>query len=173
MTSTRLILMRHASAAAGTGRDFDRPLTRRGLSEAHAVGERLRALHAVPDRVVSSSARRCRETCEALTSGLGTSAPTASAVEYSDLLYNASTQDLLDAIRSIDDARTLLVVAHNPGISLLALELGRRDPAQDATLRAGFVPATIAIFEVDPPWSAIGESGATLAALERPAPERD
>lgn len=173
MPPARLILMRHASAAAGTGRDFDRPLTRRGLSEAQGVGERLRALDVVPDRVLASSAKRCRETFDALASGLGEDAPLPTAVDFADGLYNASTQALLEAIRDIDASRTLLVLAHNPGISLLALELGRHDPEQESVLRQGFAPATTAVFEVKSPWSDLDARSARLVRLERPRPEHD
>lgn len=168
MSARQLILMRHATAATGTGRDFDRPLTRRGLDEAHRVGERLRRHGPLPDRVVSSSARRCVETWQALASGLGSEAPDAARVAPLPALYDASTRELLHAIHEVDDARTLLVLAHNPGISVLALELGRRDAEAESGLREGFTPASIAVFEVEGEWGELSAAATRLLRFERP-----
>lgn len=170
MEHRRLILMRHATAATGTGRDIDRPLTRRGIEEAHRVGERLRAQGPRPDRVITSSARRCIETWQALASGLGVEPQPRRApspgVEHDDHLYNASTRGLLAAIRAVEDAETLLVLAHNPGISVLALELGRARPDDELALRDGFAPASTAIFEVDGAWSDLTAAATRLLRFE-------
>jgi len=176
MLRRHLIVMRHATAAAGTGRDFDRPLTRRGLDQAHRVGERLRATGPLPGRALVSSARRCRETWEAVAAGLASGSSLGIDVALDDDLYNASTGGLLEAIRDQGgDAAVVLVLAHNPGISLLALELGR-DPEEDEgrrdpRLRDGFAPATFAVFEVDGAWRDLADSSARLLRIERPEAE--
>lgn len=167
MNARHLILMRHATAGAAAGRDFDRPLARRGVDEAHRVGERLRKNALVPSRVLCSSARRCRETWEALAIGLGAGRPDAEAVEFDDRLYNASTNGLLDAIESVGSAETLLVIAHNPGISLLALELGLRSGGEPTPLRDGFSPASTAVFDVEGDWQDLTSATFTLRAFER------
>jgi phosphohistidine phosphatase len=95
MSRRHLILIRHATAAAGTGRDFDRPLTRRGFDEAKRVGERLRVDGPVPDRVLCSSARRCRETWQSIATGLAAETLSAIDLVFDDRLYNASTNTLL------------------------------------------------------------------------------
>ncbi|MBK7950116.1 MAG: histidine phosphatase family protein [Deltaproteobacteria bacterium] len=177
MEHRRLILMRHATAATGTGRDFDRPLTRRGLEEAQRVGERLRSQGPRPDRVITSSARRCVETWQAVARGLGGAPDPGRAtgpiveplVEHDDRLYNASTRGLLAAIRAVDDAQTLLVLAHNPGISVLALELGRAHPADEIALRDGFAPASTAIFGVAGAWCDLAAASTRLLRFD-PAP---
>ncbi|MBY0400816.1 histidine phosphatase family protein [Myxococcota bacterium] len=180
MSARLLILMRHATAASGTGRDFDRPLTRRGLDEAHRVGERLRARGPRPDHVISSSARRCVETWEALASGLGEE-PGRSTVVHEDRLYDASTTDLLRAIRDVEGSQTLLVLAHNPGISLLALELAQSEGGDGregirgretggepgSNLRDGFAPASVAIFEVAGEWRDLATGSTRLVRFER------
>ena len=151
MSRRHLILMRHATTAAGSGRDSDRPLTRRGQGEGHRVGERLRIDGPVPDRVLCSSARRCRETWQSLAVGLAADTLPAIALAFDDRLYNASTGALIEAIQDEHEARVVLVLAHNPGISLLALELGRSDAESEAALREGFAPASLAVFEVNGP----------------------
>lgn len=172
MSPRRLILMRHATAATGTGRDFDRPLTPHGLDEAHRVGARLRRQGPVPDRVVSSSARRCVETWQALASGLGPDAPSGRRIDPLPTLYDASPRALLDAIHAVEDAETLLVLAHNPGISVLALELGRRPADAESGLREGFAPASIAVFAVEGEWLALSAAATRLVRFER-APDED
>ncbi|MEZ4334577.1 MAG: histidine phosphatase family protein [Myxococcota bacterium] len=176
MSTRRLILMRHATAARGTGRDFDRPLTDDGRDEARRVGERLRALEQAPTHVLSSSARRCQETWDAVAAGLGAAGPADAAVDRSDALYDASAGELFESIRDWRDATegTLLVLAHNPGISLLALELGRGDERDALRLRDGFAPATVAVFAVACPWSGLIPGSIRLLRFERAprAPEK-
>ncbi len=171
MSGRHLLLMRHATAAAGTGRDIDRPLTRRGQGEAHRVGERLRVDGPVPDRVLCSSARRCRETWQSLAAGLAADTLPAIELALDDRLYNASTGALLEAIQGEQEARVVLVLAHNPGISLLALELGRGDEAAEGALREGFAPASLAVFEVNGPWCEL--SSATVRCLRFERLDRD
>lgn len=167
MRARRLILMRHASAAAGGGRDFERRLTPRGQEEARRVGERMREAGFAPDRVVCSSALRCCETWQGVVEGLASPGPRGRAVTIDDSLYDASTSTLLAAIRDEVGASTLLVLAHNPGISLLALELGRRDPADEERLREGFSPASFAVFEFDGEWRDVEAGRTVLVAFER------
>lgn len=167
MPVRNLILMRHATAAAGTGRDIDRPLTRRGLDEAHRVGERLRIDGPIPDRVLCSTAQRCRETWRALATGLGTESLPAIDVAYEHDLYDASTSGLLEAIRAEQDAAVVLILAHNPGISLLAVELGRGEPELEEALREGFAPASLAVFAVEGEWSALSPATARCRRFER------
>lgn len=167
MSRRHLILIRHATAAAGTGRDFDRPLTRRGVDEAERVGERLRVDGPVPDRVLCSSARRCRETWQSFATGLAAETLPRIDVAFDDRLYNASTGALIEAIQDEDAARVVLVLAHNPGISHLALELGRGDPDAEAALREGFAPASLAVFEIEGPWRELSVDSARCLRFER------
>lgn len=162
----RLILMRHAKQSGLAVRDHDRPLTDEGRDEAHRVGERLAEVGPIPDRVLSSTALRCRETWAAISAGLGE----ALEVDCESGLYNASSHDLLRAITGIDDEiEILLLLAHNPGMSLLALELGAADETALSLLRAGFSPATTACFEIEGPWSTVSARTAQLIRFERPA----
>ena len=55
-----LILLRHAHAEPATAGqdDIDRPLSREGLAEAEAAGKWLKEHGYIPDRVITSPARR-------------------------------------------------------------------------------------------------------------------
>jgi len=160
----RLIVMRHAQAGAGGVRDHDRPLTPAGLDDAHRVGRRLAREGPIPDRILCSSARRCRETGAAVIAGLGASP----RVEHVDALYDASVEGLLHAIAGVDESEVLMLIAHNPGVSLLTIELASAREADRARVGGGFSPATTACFDVEADWSLISPRTVRLFRFERP-----
>ena len=65
-------------------------------------------------------------------------------------LYNADARTLLDAGRS-PLGRTVVVIAHNPGVQVLAMALFNQAGAQDLERRAreGFPTSVAAAFEFD------------------------
>lgn len=128
---------------------------------------RLRRLGPVPDRVLSSTALRCRETWAALSVGLGTGTRTAIDVTFEDALYGASAERLLEVLASATDATTVLLVAHNPGVSQLAHALASGDDADQARLRAGFAPASLACFAIEGEWHAVSATSARLVRFDR------
>ena len=164
MTKSRLIVMRHATADGG-GPDHARRLTHAGIEEARWAGLRLNELDFEPDRACCSSATRCRETWQAVCLGLRSSP----RVEFDASLYNASAQTLIDTLAGIVEGETLLLLAHNPGVSVLTLELARPDAANTAGLRAGFAPASMALFEIDADGSLPSKRKTELVRFERPA----
>jgi len=114
-----LILLRHAEAmqiALGSS-DRARPLSLRGEAEADSAGAWLKQHSAAPDRVLYSPAARARETCERVLSALG----------YADLrsearIYEATPATLLRVLDDHADAKSILLVGHNPGLeNLVAL----------------------------------------------------
>ncbi len=117
----RLIVLRHAKSAwpADTD-DHDRPLSARGRVDAPTVGQRLRALGWVPDVVVSSDALRTRETWEALAPALGA----AVQPRLTGLLYHAGLAEVRATLPALAaNARTALVLGHNPGWEQMASAL--------------------------------------------------
>jgi phosphohistidine phosphatase len=146
----RLILLRHAKAEsdAPSGDDFDRPLAPRGQREARAVGVQLAALGLEPDLAIVSPAARARETWELAEESLA-----CADVRFDPALYNAEAS----AIHRIAEtagaqARTVVVVAHNPGLQELAVRLMRDGAAPAEFLSRAhrhFPPAAVAVFDVD------------------------
>jgi phosphohistidine phosphatase len=163
MKQHQLIIMRHATANPGGGRDHARTLTSRGQDEAQQVGLSLRSQGAIPERVLCSSAIRCRETWQAVSAGLGSDA----IVDLEDDLYNASPASLLQCLAGVVDEQSVLLLAHNPGVSVLALELASGDEESVNRLRAGFAPAAIACFEIEGSWSLVSSASARLTRFER------
>ena len=160
-----LILMRHAKQSGRATSDHERPLTDAGREQAHAVGRRLAESGVLPDRVLSSTALRCRETW----AGVEAALPGRLPIDFEETLYNASADQLFQEIAGIpDDVNSLLVLAHNPGISMLALALAGNRDAEIDRLREGFSPATIARFDVEDSWSDVSPRNVRLRAFERP-----
>lgn len=132
-TAHRVTLVRHAHAEwpGYQGSDFDRPLNTRGLADAAATARAIAAGTHPPTRIIASPARRTRQTAEIIAAALRL-AP--DAVRYIDTLYNAAEGILEEELRrNCAGTAHLLLVGHNPGISILARELSgdaKRPPLQ-------------------------------------------
>ncbi|MBY8875586.1 histidine phosphatase family protein [Micromonospora sp. PLK6-60] len=133
-----LVLLRHAKAEPpDSSPDAERRLSARGHADAAAAGAWLARHGLLPDVVLCSPARRTRQTWHDVALGMTGSPPeggpagSAPAVRYEAAAYEAGPEDLLALLRTVDPAaRTVLLVAHNPGISLLSalLDPERADP---------------------------------------------
>ena len=118
----RLILMRHAKSDHDDPSlaDHDRVLAKRGRRDSPVMANFLADQDLVPARILSSSSTRTRET---VTKMLEVWSQTPE-VCYHENLYLASAETLLWTARTEhDDASSVLVLAHNPGIAMLASSL--------------------------------------------------
>lgn len=148
MRLTRLILFRHgkAESRARSGEDFDRALTERGRNDSRRMGERLAAAGLAPDLALVSSAVRALETWQAAAPAF----PQARLDLRKDL-YNAPPDVLLEAARDAG-AESVALIAHNPGLEVLAAELmgmAEGDAGLAAAARRGFSPASAAVFRIE------------------------
>ena len=143
----RLILMRHAKTErrAASGDDMDRALTPAGRTAAASIAHALAAAGLIPDVALVSPALRTQQTFEALAAVI----PDVRLQTGPDL-YDAPA-DVLRAAAEGADADTVLVVAHNPGVGLLATTLIQACIAagveERGALEQGFPTATAAAFE--------------------------
>lgn len=118
-----VILMRHADAQWSnySGNDLDRPLTPRGEQDAMRAGAAIAAAGLQPDRLLVSPAARTLHTARIVATELGLG---AEATECLDNLYNASATTLeAELRRAAASDQTILLIAHNPGITELARRL--------------------------------------------------
>jgi phosphohistidine phosphatase len=115
-------LLRHAKSSWKSGApDHERPLARRGRRAAKAIRRHLLEQRIEPELVLCSTARRARETLERIEPALGTP-----AVRIERELYGAGSDALLDRLRSVpDEVGSVMLIGHNPGLQLLALELAQ------------------------------------------------
>jgi phosphohistidine phosphatase len=147
----RLILFRHAKAEprAPGAEDIDRPLASRGREDASLMGKVLARQGLKPDLALVSASRRTRETWDIV----GAAFPAARA-EYSQGLYNATPEELLEEVQgAADGADTVIVVAHNPGLHELAVNLlidGGAAPSDIERMSMKFPTSTAAAFLIDP-----------------------
>jgi phosphohistidine phosphatase len=111
--------LRHAKAENGEGlRDEERRLTQRGRRAAERVGELLE--DRLPERVLSSTAVRTRETVELFAKRGRYFGP----VEYVPELYLAEPSAIVKAVAARGgDAARVLLVGHNPGLEDLVSRL--------------------------------------------------
>ncbi|RKE60606.1 histidine phosphatase family protein [Microbacterium sp. AG238] len=115
---TTLILVRHAKSDWGTAAldDHARPLNDRGMRDAPVMAERLASTDVSVERILASTALRARTTAAAFGAAFGLEP------DLRDELYGASARVLLDAA-SGSGVQSVLVVAHDPGMTVLAERL--------------------------------------------------
>jgi phosphohistidine phosphatase len=161
----RLLLLRHAKSSWDDADlpDRERPLSDRGRKAAAKIGRHLREQADPPDLILCSPARRTRETLERLELG-------DTRAAFDERLYGAAGEELLEAIRQVDEtAGTLLVIAHDPGLQDLATDLAGADEGEGASrVRAKFPTAALAVFETAGAWSEVGPETARLVSFVVP-----
>lgn len=164
MTTRQLVLVRHAKSAwPDDVADHDRPLAARGRRDAPEIGRWLTGAGVRPEVAYISSATRARATFELLAAEL--SSPVREIV--TDDIYDASTGDLLDLVRGVDDAvMSALLVGHNPGIGTLAAML---DDRRGRSLE--FKTSAVGVFDVGGSWRDVDPGGARLTASAVPRGE--
>ncbi len=146
----RLILMRHAKTerAAASGLDRDRALTQRGRDDALLMGRVLFEKGLRPDLALVSTATRTRQTWELIQEAFGDV-----EVRMAPALYNAPADTLRRYVEEAEDqAGCLLVLAHNPGIHMLAHQYlleSAASPSVMDRMASGFPTGAAAAFEVD------------------------
>lgn len=131
-----LILLRHAhaeSAAAGQD-DIDRPLSREGLAEAEAAGKWLKDHGHLPDRIITSPARRTRETLEQVLHALG-------YVEQRQdrRVYDATPGTLMQVADEHREQARVMLVGHNPGLEQMAALLASGQSGEFRGMPAGAI----------------------------------
>lgn len=118
MSVIDLVLVRHAKSDWGSPdlADHDRPLNARGDRDAPSMAARLAATGYRPDAILASTALRARTTAAAFAAELGVEGV------LDPELYGASA-DTLWRIAVASGAASVLIVAHDPGLSVLAERL--------------------------------------------------
>ncbi len=127
-----LLLLRHAKSSWNNPdlADHDRPLNSRGKRDAPRIGQLLADEGLTPDLIISSTARRARQTAEAVAEH----SSYAEEVRFERDLYHGAPEDYFFVLRDLPDAyETVLLVGHNPGmeelLDLLAGEVERMPTA--------------------------------------------
>lgn len=166
----RLTLLRHAKSDWDdpVARDFDRPLNRRGEKAAQLMGEFAKAQKMRFDMLIASPAVRVTETLDTFFTGYGETID----AHWDRRIYLASTPTLFDVIRDLpDDADSVLMSGHNPGLEELILELVPDDGASPLRedVEVKFPTASIAVMDLAiDHWADARAKVATLVSFTRP-----
>ena len=163
-------LFRHAKSdwTDARARDFDRPLSARGVLGARLMGQHIKAAGYPFARVIASPAVRVSETIELAGEAWGRSF----AIEWDRRIYLASSQTLIELLRELPDSlRSVLLVGHNPGTEDVIFDLVPDDGSSPLReeVEIKFPTATFAVLQLPiERWADLAEGTAALIELTRP-----
>jgi phosphohistidine phosphatase len=118
-----LVLIRHAKSSWKDAalNDHDRPLNKRGQSDAPAMAKLL-ADKITPDKVYSSTAVRARKTALSFAEEWKIK---KKKIEFTGSIYEASVTRLMELIQSFDEEWSIVAMfGHNPAFTDLVNQLG-------------------------------------------------
>lgn len=158
-----LSLLRHAKSSWNnpTLPDRDRPLAKRGQTDAPLMGKAMAERGIDPELILCSSARRTRDTLDLVLPELRVEPK----VVYEDVLYHASPDEMLVMLRGIKPGSSrIMLVGHNPEIQALALDLTGSGPKHIRDrLREKYPTAGLAVINfASGLWSNISVNSGTL-----------
>ena len=129
-----LLIMRHAKSSWNYPErsDYERPLNKRGKRDAPRMGEHLHRTGLIPDRMLTSSAKRARKTASRVAKSCGYSGK----VKKLDSLYDTVPGVYFDTLQALSDKHQIvMVVGHNPTVEQLVYILtGHREPMPTAAI---------------------------------------
>lgn len=162
-----LLALRHAKSSwdSGAETDYDRPLAGRGKRDIPRVAAWIGSRGLVPDRIVSSGARRARQTARRIADELGI--PRAEVI-LDDRAYECGPGDLLQVLAACPSHCTRpLLVGHNPGLELLVEHLAGAPIPTPAGCKA-FPTGALALLRLPADWDDLPRGAGELVSLVRP-----
>ena len=117
-----LFLLRHAKSSWDNPQhsDFERPLSKRGISDAILLPKYIQKHSISFDLILSSPSERTQSTLDLVLSSLN---PIPSTV-FKESIYHASASALSQLIKEQDEEiNNVLVIGHNPGLHILTESL--------------------------------------------------
>ena len=121
-----LTLIRHGKSSWNDSSlsDWERPLKNRGKKDALLVGNKLKEENILPDKIVSSSAKRAYDSAKRIAECL--SYP-ESKIAITDDIYFATMDQLIGIIKNLNsDWEHVFLFGHNPYFTDLANKFGDR-----------------------------------------------
>jgi len=160
-----LLVLRHAKSDwdADAATDFERPLAKRGRRDAPRMGAWMRKQDLIPAHLVSSPAKRAKQTIELVCEAQGLE---PSRISWDPEVYGAGIATLLGVLeRCPADADPVLLVGHNPGLEDLVTFL---DAAVEQPPDGKLLPtAALAELEMPEDWSELTRGCARLTRVTR------
>ncbi|WP_026989050.1 SixA phosphatase family protein [Fodinicurvata sediminis] len=173
----QLLVLRHAKSSWDNPElgDIERPLTKRGRRNAHAMGRALHERGLAADRVYCSDAQRTRETWSLLAPEWFGDKTIPFTVTRA--LYMASADALLQFCKAADEqAQRVMLIGHNPGLHELCLRLcSTAQQPEDITHLSRKLPtaAFVLLSFPETPWSLLQEGTGRLELFLKPRDVQD
>ena len=149
-------LMRHAKSDWVDPElgDFERPLAPRGVKAAPLIDTFMQEHNIHPDLILCSTAKRAMDTLNLLKKTFENSPE----VVFEDKLYMASAREMMRLATTVSETcNHVLLIAHNPGLHVLALalaEMGQSESYLKLIRKYPTASLTVLDFDTDS-WSKI------------------
>jgi phosphohistidine phosphatase len=158
MTDRVLVLLRHAKAEHPAKlADVDRPLTPRGHADSGAAGAWLASQGLVPHLVLCSPSRRTRDTWHSVKLALGVRTKPV----FDPRLYDGTVAEMVELIsETASNVDTVLVIGHNPALSMLSALLDPAGGPPDGLRTCG-----LAVHRMTGAWSGASQGEAPLVTV--------
>lgn len=120
----KILICRHGKSSWDDAylSDHNRPLAPRGLRNSKEMAERLLSLSILPDLVLSSDAKRARDTAFITLEVLGIN---KEIIEQHESLFHASANTIMEHLQTLPpNVNTIFIFGHNPGLNELIWMLG-------------------------------------------------
>lgn len=116
-TMKRLYIARHAKSSWDdfTIPDHDRPVTEKGRLKTKKVAAALKVRGILPQLIISSTAKRAKQTALLLADGLGYP---EDKIIFEENIYHAYDESLIEELYGLDDdIESVMIVGHNPTLT--------------------------------------------------------
>lgn len=165
-----IYLARHAKSSWGNPvkTDFDRPLNKRGQADAIKMGEELKRLAWLPEKIIASPAIRAKQTvkayCEIIDYPI-------QSIEWNSEIYAAYIITLLQLLTNLsENTKSVMLVGHNPALEDLLVHLCGYAKVSQCQQKDGkiFTTANIAKITTNVAWKDLVMDEMQLEGLLRP-----
>lgn len=155
------MLVRHSKAAHDAPTDIERPLTSKGRVMADALARSLDSRMNGVDLLLVSPAARARQTARPLQERLH-----LGEIRVEPEIYHHGPDGILGLLESLaESVRSVVVVGHEPTMSILAHILHDTDDDLASQVSFGVPTATAIVLQVPCAWSALGPRSAHLTEI--------
>ena len=154
-----LYLLRHAKSSWDDFalKDFDRPLSTRGIQDADLMGNFFKSKRKGLDLVVSSPSKRTKETLDHFFN------KTTQNIIFDETIYHSSEQNIYSVLKHIEeDIKSLMIVGHNPSMHEFSESFSGQFIEKFST-------CGLASFEFDDEWINTCENLGTLTEFKIPS----
>ncbi|CAM2960823.1 histidine phosphatase family protein [Actinomyces slackii] len=157
----RLVLVRHSKASHDAATDIERPLSSKGAELADLLARELRSRLVSADQLLVSPATRARETARPIRRRLE---PSATSVH--EEIYTLGANGILRLLVGQQaQARTVIVVGHEPTISILGHLLHDTDDDLASQISFGVPTATAVLLDVPCAWQELAPRTARIREI--------